>query len=93
MSNIFMTMGEVLVNVVEITCGNHCDTMKIVLCKYYLCKRPFQSVETGGRVRKQVHSPGDDYGFARAVTGHLPLGNSKYCPYLWRKGNGSYANE
>jgi hypothetical protein len=70
-------MEEVLVNIVVISYGNHSDTMKIVLCK-----RPVQSAETGGRVGKQVHNPGDDYGFASGLTGHLSLGNSKYYPYL-----------
>ena len=88
MSNVIRTMEKVPVNVVDITYGNNYDTTTIVLCKYHLCKRPVQSAETGGRLGKQVHNPGDDYGFASAVTGHLPLGNSKYCPYLWRKGGG-----
>ena len=92
MSNIFMTMRETLVNVVDITYGNHSDTMKIVLCKYHLCKSPVQSADTGGPVVKQVHNTGDDNRFASAVMGHLPLGNSKYCPYLWRKDGGCAGN-
>ena len=76
-----MTMEEIFVNV-DITYGKKklLDSKKIVLRKYYLRRCPVQSAETGGRVGKQVQyiTLAMITDLQSAVTGHLPLGNSKY---------------
>jgi len=82
-----MTMEDVRVNVVAITYGHHSDTKKIVLCKYHLCRRrPVQSAESGGRVGKQVHNPGDDYGFAKCSNGSLATRKFQVLSILVKKG-------